>query len=465
MSIWDRDLFSRKTLAENIIKYANSVSTSGAILDEERSLVLAIDADYGIGKTFFLKGLEELISEKHPVAYIDAWSDDLFDEPLTALASVLRNAVEPLIRLDESLQNKWAAYAKAAGKVLKLGSKGLAVRGAQFLITKEAVDGIATALSVTSEDTIEDIHEEVDGAVDDIRSEIERELKALGTNDLMSARIEEFERGVGAIADMRSALKALVHAVDGKGKSAPVFIIIDELDRCRPSYSVKMLEEIKHLFAIPEVVFVLGLNSSQLAKSISGIYGENFSGEAYLDRFLDRRIELPFPDLESLCATLLKKIDPSGNIKLPAISFKGSASEIREKYYAQILKFYGIGPRNAFKFFDRLQTAIAVLGTFEVDHIYLSERIAAEIAGREIERGRPWKIGFRDYRQFEWVDGDSVSKRMKTLYGTHPNEAGKSLTGTSPFDEYLSYGVHSGNIRPAFEYPAVLQEVADLGAA
>ncbi|MDG5750859.1 P-loop NTPase fold protein [Qipengyuania sp. XHP0211] len=462
MSVWDRDLFARRKLAENIIKYANTVSSAG-VLDEERSLVLSVDAEYGIGKTFFLKGLEEIISEDHPVAYIDAWSDDLFDEPLTALASVLRQAVEPLIRADDSLKSKWAKYAQAAGKVLKLSSKGLAVRGAQLLVTKEAVDGISSAFSISSKGDTEILDKEVEGAVEDIKSDIERQLKAIGKNDLMTERIEEFEAGVKAVADMRSSLKALVNALDGTQRKPPVFIIVDELDRCRPSYSVKILEEIKHLFAVPEVIFILGLNSDQLSKSISGIYGEKFAGRAYLDRFIDRKISLPFPDLEALCRSLLEKIDPNKRIRMPSISVEGKVIQNKERYFAELLQFYNIGPRGTFKFFDRLQTSIAVLGSFELDYLYLSECIALEIAGRVGDSGRPWSVGFRDFGQFEWVEGDAVWSRMRTIFSMHPTEASKSLTGNTPFEDYLSFGVHTGNVRPAFEYPLVLQEVADLG--
>ncbi|WP_419182173.1 P-loop NTPase fold protein [Pantoea ananatis] len=37
--------------------------------------------------------------------------------------------------------------------------------------------------------------------------------------------------------------------------SYPLFVFVDELDRCRPTYAIEMLETIKHLFSIENVVY------------------------------------------------------------------------------------------------------------------------------------------------------------------------------------------------------------------
>ena len=60
-----------------------------------------------------------------------------------------------------------------------------------------------------------------------------------------------------------------------------------------------MLERIKHLFDIEEIVFVLSINSEQLAKAIQGVYGSNFNGAHYLRRFLDMTYTLDEKELGS----------------------------------------------------------------------------------------------------------------------------------------------------------------------
>lgn len=70
-------------------------------------------------------------------------------------------------------------------------------------------------------------------------------------------------------------------------------VFIDELDRCRPDYAVKLLERIKHYFINDRITFVFAINSLELQHTIKKFYGENFDGSRYLDRFFDFRVALP----------------------------------------------------------------------------------------------------------------------------------------------------------------------------
>ncbi|EPE9323938.1 KAP family P-loop NTPase fold protein, partial [Enterobacter asburiae] len=86
-------------------------------------------------------------------------------------------------------------------------------------------------------------------------------------------------------------------------KDLPIFIIIDELDRCRPSFAINLLEIVKHIFNIPGVVFVIATDTEQLQHSIKVVYGNDFSASHYLSRFFDRRFLLPSPNLNNLLLT------------------------------------------------------------------------------------------------------------------------------------------------------------------
>ncbi|WP_081764293.1 P-loop NTPase fold protein [Sphingobium sp. Ant17] len=68
-------------------------------------------------------------------------------------------------------------------------------------------------------------------------------------------------------------------------RQAPIFVVVDELDRCRPDYAIALLESIKHLFDVPGVVFVIALHGRQLTASIEAVYGAKFDATAYLRRF------------------------------------------------------------------------------------------------------------------------------------------------------------------------------------
>ena len=70
-------------------------------------------------------------------------------------------------------------------------------------------------------------------------------------------------------------------------------VFIDELDRCKPTYAVQLLERIKHYFANDRITFVFSVNVDELQHVIKSYYGEGFDACRYLDRFFDYRIALP----------------------------------------------------------------------------------------------------------------------------------------------------------------------------
>lgn len=41
-------------------------------------------------------------------------------------------------------------------------------------------------------------------------------------------------------------------------------VFIDELDRCKPDYAIRLLERIKHYFGDERITFVLSLNMDEL---------------------------------------------------------------------------------------------------------------------------------------------------------------------------------------------------------
>lgn len=77
-----------------------------------------------------------------------------------------------------------------------------------------------------------------------------------------------------------------------------IIIFIDELDRCNPTYAVRLLERIKHYFNHEKILFVFVLNAEQLQHTIKAYYGENFEAIRYLEKFFD--LWLPMPKINYL---------------------------------------------------------------------------------------------------------------------------------------------------------------------
>ena len=71
-----------------------------------------------------------------------------------------------------------------------------------------------------------------------------------------------------------------------------LIIVIDELDRCRPDFALSMLEILKHLFHVPNVHFVLGVNLTALEHSVHARYGTGIEAGRYLKKFYNLIFEL-----------------------------------------------------------------------------------------------------------------------------------------------------------------------------
>lgn len=77
-----------------------------------------------------------------------------------------------------------------------------------------------------------------------------------------------------------------------------LIVFIDELDRCKPSFAVRLLEQLKHYISNERITFVFSVNLEQLQHTIKHYYGEGFDSCRYLDRFFDFRVSIPSANIE-----------------------------------------------------------------------------------------------------------------------------------------------------------------------
>lgn len=110
-------------------------------------------------------------------------------------------------------------------------------------------------------------------------------------------------------------------------KAEHLIIFIDELDRCRPSYAVRLLERIEHYFINDRITFVFSVNLEQLQHTIKNFYGNDFDACRYMDRFFDLRLSLPHANLTKFyqglnifdvdeSSSVLKQIQKTFNLSL-----------------------------------------------------------------------------------------------------------------------------------------------------
>jgi hypothetical protein len=100
--------------------------------------------------------------------------------------------------------------------------------------------------------------------------------------------LDELRKAKTIEIEIKKFLDALL---EERGDRLVVFV--DELDRCKTIYAVRLLERIKHYFDNERITFVFSINTNELQHTIKRHYGDNFDACRYLDRFFDIRMSLP----------------------------------------------------------------------------------------------------------------------------------------------------------------------------
>lgn len=287
-------------LAKNYIDRNKQLSTLIRFINSfDKSVTLAIDGSWGSGKTVLVKQLELLnqrddigsigfpsidtialhaFRDKYDVYYFNAWENDFLDDPLQALTYNLVNDLTT-----EGLQER--SMKKAA----------------------RAID-ISSLVKNLSKDSID-------------------------INRLTSE--EEMIKEVKSIIDRKHHVHDLIDRYTAKSEKKLLFII-DELDRCKPSFAVNLLEVIKHYFVDKDIAFVVTTNNQQLAHTVCKYYGNNFDGFAYLNKFFDYNMSLQSPDTKKFIELYLgKKNDSTWARLIPAAIVQHLHMSMREieSYY------------------------------------------------------------------------------------------------------------------------------------
>lgn len=275
-SIWQDDRLGREEDAQFLIDY---VLERNARMATDRGLAINLNAGWGFGKTFFLHHLKQkLEADGFSVAMVDAWRDDHADDPLFAVISSVLGAFDSSEKERAGIVDR---LKRDAGKLTVRMARGAVTRGLEVAFGKENAEGIA-----------DDVGRIFAGAMDDIAGEYAK------------VALASFDKGREAITDFREGVNALVETLPRK----PLFVFIDELDRCRPTYAVALLERLKHLFDMPNVVFIVATDTGQLVHTIRNVYGAEFDAQRYLLRFFERSYSFGEPPLEAFVTETWNRI-------------------------------------------------------------------------------------------------------------------------------------------------------------
>lgn len=258
----DRNLIDRNQSVWQFVRFCDA---------QEGSCSIALDAQWGNGKTFFVKQAKMVLEAFNPhtnaitgeekeqikrvfsqyigsgdsafnlqpevCVYYDAWSND--------------NDIDPVLSLVyEIVRDTSSDYSfKKSRDCVKIAASII-----EFFTGRDAKDFVEL---MRGEDPLSEIRSQKD----------------------IHAVVEDF----------------LASFLPEQGNRLVVFI--DELDRCKPRYAVQLLERIKHYFSNDRITFVFSVNVGELQHTIRSHYGEGFDASRYLDRFFDYRMTLPPTDM------------------------------------------------------------------------------------------------------------------------------------------------------------------------
>lgn len=250
----DDDVLGRQEFVDRLMSLCNIVS------DNRGNVCFAVNGKWGTGKTFVLDMFEEQMQDvyhdgtdlpRYLVFRYNCWEYDYYEEPLVAIIASMMDQLEDKVNLLSG-----EAKAKIAG----------VMSGLKELLTESAFDFVeqryGISARVISAAFFKGVEQKPDHSYDDM-------------------------------FNFKKQLRKMQEEIKNLSKEQTIVVIVDELDRCLPTYTIKVLERLHHLFTgIDNTQIILAVDKDQLAHSIRQIYGEGTDVDGYLQKFVSFEVAL-----------------------------------------------------------------------------------------------------------------------------------------------------------------------------
>lgn len=247
------DVLNRKDFIDKLIQLVEGFA------DKKQGCCFGIDGAWGSGKTFVLEKFEEQLKviqseetaeDKYYVFHYDCWKYDYYEEPAIAIIAAMLDEIDRELSLfSKDVEN--------AGKV--------AVETVRTTLKKIASELCKNKIGIDLVEVASEILDKTD----------KEKVKDFDSLYGFKKALEETRKGMQEIA-----------------KDKTVVIVVDELDRCLPTYSIKVLERLHHIFnGLDNVIVIVSMDKSQLEHSIKAIYGD-IDVDVYLRKFISFKVSL-----------------------------------------------------------------------------------------------------------------------------------------------------------------------------
>lgn len=234
------DVLDRESFIDQIVDLTRVLS------ENRKNCCFAIEGEWGSGKSFVLDKIQERLqveqseitnTERFFVVRYDCWKYDYYEEPIIAIVSVLREKIEQYV------------------KMLSDSTKRAVLVTARNAITKIAFEAVKSTTGI-----------DLDGIIENP---------------------EEVEKIYDKYFGFQNAIKEMQNQIKKISEDQTIVIMVDELDRCLPSYAIKVLERVHHIFnEMENVVVMIAMEKTQIKNSLHQIYGEEMDVDQYLKKIV-----------------------------------------------------------------------------------------------------------------------------------------------------------------------------------
>ena len=239
----------------------------------EGNMFISLDARWGEGKTFYVRQIEKALEYQTMKKFSTEDTNDELDRMKvhftgTELEDIdLENSYFPIY------YNAWL-YDNHTDPLMSL----------LYVVVKKCGKIINPQLTKEKSDRIKQMLQSIQVNFPFFSINGEQVVNAVSNKNIF----EEIQLA----EDIRNEVKLIFdEAIVEQAQKLVIFI--DELDRCKPSYALEMLERIKHYFDDDRIIFIVSVNKEQLTHTISNYYGNGFDSTGYLNKFFDINVYVP----------------------------------------------------------------------------------------------------------------------------------------------------------------------------
>lgn len=356
----EQDIMDVKVYVESLSEFILGCSTP---------MTIAIQGDWGSGKTSMMNMIKQTIEDKIVPIWFNTWQYSQFDMASYLSTSLLSNFLEK-IGAEEESQHFLRSVAKGAMAFTKT---------AAVVMTEQLAGGT-------------------------IAGNVKEKLAETSKQD--SAK---------ALEELRDKIRAAVDRKIKLSRKDRIVVFVDDLDRLAPEKAVELLEVLKVFMDVPNCVFVLAVDYAVVTQGLEKKFGVSV-GHAKGKSFFDKIIQLPF-------AIPIAQYDLSAYINNLLSNMSIVCSEAEINTYREIVdSSIGCNPRSMKRLFNSfilLNTVANKKGMFnEADDIQTKDKqrilFAALCLQTAFEELYEFMIKNRDDLDADFFDGIKDLEKFKT---------------------------------------------------